>query len=606
MKDFLKYTLASCLGMVVAVVLLSIIGFISVAGFVSFLSSADEQVELPEEGVLELKLDGIVPEKTNNLSISPFAFSLEQQNVVGLQDLIRLIGHAKEDEKIKGIYINLTGTTLASASAYDLREAIEDFKTSEKFVFAYADNYSQGTYYLASVSDSVYIHPTGSIDFRGFGVTVPFLKGMLDKLGIEAQVFYAGDFKSATEPLRRKDISEENREQTHEYLRALYDIFLQDIAESRNTSPESLEKLADAFSIQFTDDAVNNGLIDRVVYKDQFISSVRKQINQDVDSEVKLISMNSYYKKHKKDIADISGEKEVAIVYLEGGIVVEGKDPGTISSERYVKLFQEIREKENIGAVILRINSGGGSALASDKIAREIQLIRDKGIPVVATMGDVAASGGYYIAAPANVIYAAPNTITGSIGVFAVIPQAEELMQEKIGLTFDTVATGPYATAFNVAEELSPTEKNYFQSSVDSIYQQFLRHVAQGRGMTVEEVHEVAQGRVWPGTKAIEINLVDEIGNLQQALDKGVELAELEDYKIREYPKTKNPIEMLLENFADGGSGGSPALQKELEAAISKSFPHYQIKKEYDNLKGIQMRLPYYLEFGKHSSSNMY
>jgi|SRR6056297_86021 len=605
MKDFFKYTLASCLGMVIALILLSIIGFISIAGFVSFVSSSDPSVDLPEEGVLELKLDDIVPEKTNNTDISPFSFSLDDQNVVGLQDMIRLIGYAKDDDQIKGLYINLSGTTLASASAYDLRAAIEEFKTSEKFVFANADYYSQGTYYLASIADSIYIHPTGSIDFRGFGVTVPFLKGMLDKIGIEAKVFYAGDFKSATEPLRRTDISEENREQTREYLRALYNIFLEDIAESRNTSPEALEKLADQFQIQFTEDAVANGLVDRVVYSDEFINAIRTEIHGKADDPVNIISMSNYYTKNKKEIANISGDKEVAIVYMEGGIVVEGNDPGTISSEKYVKLLREIRNKKNIGAVILRINSGGGSALASDKIAREIQLIRDKDIPVVATMGDVAASGGYYIAAPANVIYAAPNTITGSIGVFAVIPQAQELMQDKIGLAFDTVTTGPYASAFNVAEELSEAEKDFYQSFVDSIYQQFLHHVANSRGMPVEQVHEVAQGRVWPGKKALEINLVDEIGNMQNALDKGVELAGLEEYKIREYPKTKNPIEMLLENFGEG-NGTSPAIKKEIESFLSESFPHYQIKKEYESLTGVQMRLPYYLDLSKQSSSKIY
>jgi len=605
MKDFLKYTLASCLGMVIALILLSVIGFISIAGFVSFLSSSDANVELPEEGVLELKLDNLVPEKTNNVAVSPFDFAMNEQNVVGLQDMIRLVNHAKSDDQIKGIYINLSGMTLANASAYDLREAIEDFKTSEKFVFANADSYSQGTYYLASVADSIYIHPTGSIDFRGFGVTVPFLKGMLDKLGIKAKVFYAGDFKSATEPLRRTSISEENREQTREYLRALYNIYLQDIAESRNTTPEKLESLADNFSIQFTEDAINNGFIDRVVYQDEFVDIIRNEIQGDSSKPVNLISMEKYYSKHKKDIAKISGDKEVAIVYMEGGIVVEGEDPGTISSDKYVEVLSEIREKKNLGAVIIRINSGGGSALASDKIAREIKLIRAQGTPVIATMGDVAASGGYYVAAPADVIYAAKNTITGSIGVFAVIPQAQELMQEKIGLSFDTVTTGPHAAAFNIAEELSNAESKYFQSMVDSIYQQFLRHVADSRSMTVEQVHEIAQGRVWPGNKALEINLIDEIGNMQNAIDKGVELAGLEDYKIREYPKTKNPLEMLLENFSNSG-GSSPSIKKELEAVLAESFPHYQIKKEYDDLKGVQMRLPYYLNFSKQSSSRMY
>ena len=605
MKEFLKYTLASCLGMVVAIIILSVIGFISIAGFVSFLSSSEEQVELPEEGVLELKLDQIVPEKTNNAQVSPFNFSLEEQNVLGLQDMIRLIEHAKDDDKIKGIYINSTGATLANSTASDLRNAIQNFKESDKFVFSYADSYTQGSYYLASVSDSVYIHPTGSIDFRGFGMTIPFLKNTLDKLGIEAKVFYAGDFKSATEPLRRTDMSEENRKQTHEYLRALYNIFLEDIAESRNTTPEALEALADNFEIQFTEDAINNGLVDRVVYEDQFRTSVRKQIQDDPEKEVNIISLNKYYIKNKKDIANITGEKEVAIIYFEGGIDLSSDDPGTIGSKKYVKLLRKIREKDDIAAVLLRINSGGGSALASDKIAREIQLIRDKGIPVVASMGDVAASGGYYIAAPADVIYASANTITGSIGVFAVIPQVEELMQDKIGLTFDTVGTGPYASAFNLADELGETEKKYFQSSVDSIYKQFLQHVASSRSMSVEEVHEIAQGRVWPGNKAREINLVDELGSFFDALDNTIELADTDDYKIREYPKTKNPFEMLLENLGNSG-GSNPTLTKGIENALSETIPYYNLKREYESLKGIQMRLPFYFETYKQSNAYPY
>jgi protease-4 len=595
MKDFLKYTLASCLGMVVAIIILSIIGFISIAGFVSFLSSEEDQVSIPESGVIELKLDQLVPEKTNNAPISPFAFSLEQQNIVGLQDMIRLIQYAKTDDKVQGIYINLSGNTLSSASAYDLRKAIEDFKTTEKFVFANSDYYDQRSYYLASVADSIYIHPTGTVDFRGFGLMIPFIKGMLDKIGIEARVFYAGDFKSATEPIRRKDMSEANREQTKEYIRDLYNTFLNDIAASRNTTPEALEALADKFEIQFTEDALQHGLVDRIVYEDQFIDAVRKRVHDDSEKEVNIISINKYFVKHKKDIANISGEKEVAIVYFEGGIVVEGEDPATISSDRYVKLLREIREKDDLAAVVIRVNSGGGSALASDKIAREIQLIRDKGIPVVSSMGDLAASGGYYIAAPADVIFAAPNTLTGSIGVFSVIPQAQRLLQDKIGLTFDTVATGPFATSFNIVNDLSDKESSFFQSSVDSIYQQFLRHVAQARNMTVEEVHKVAQGRVWSGQKALEIQLVDEIGNMQDALNKVIEIAEISDYKIREYPKMKNPLEKLLENFGDGG-GSNPKLKKQAEAFLAETFPQYQIKKEYESMKGVQMKLPFYLQ----------
>jgi protease-4 len=593
MRDFLKYTLASCLGMVIALIVVSLLGFLGVAGFVSYVSSGGDQPELPEEGVLEIKLSDQIPDKTNNAQMDFTDF--EQGNIVGLQDIIRCIDRAAGDDMIKGLYINLNQNPLSNASSLELRNAIERFRDSTKFVFTYADYYSQSSYHIASAADSIYLNPNGALDFRGYGVLIPFFKDLLDKIGVEAQVFYAGDFKSATEPIRLDSMSEENRLQTKAYLRDLYDEFLADISESREISPAELESLADEFKIRQAQDALQYGLVDVIAYEDEFIDMVRRRINDDVEERVNIISLNSYYSKHKRKLLTDKGDDDVAIVYMEGSIIVQGEQAGMISSDQYVEIFRKLRRNDELKAVVIRINSGGGSALASDNISREIELLKDKGIPVVVSMGDFAASGGYYISAPGDYIYAEPNTLTGSIGVFAVIPNFNKLYNEYLGIQWDSVATGPYATSINAVQDLGEEEEKYFQSSVDSIYQRFLRHVARHRGMTPEQVHDIAQGRVWSGEDALEVKLVDSLGSLEDALNKAISMADLAEYEVKEYPRTKKPWEQIIAEFS-GEQDQKPKLQREMEQWLADQFPQYQLKMELSKLKGIQMRLPFYLK----------
>jgi len=594
MRDFLKYTLASCLGVSIALIILTLLGFLGVASFISFAASANgDQVELPSAGVLELKLGDIVPEKTNNAQMTSFSF--ENEDLLGLQDMIKLVKIAKEDDRIEGIYINMESSSLNRASSSSVRRALKDFKESGKFVYAYSLVYGQSNYHLASVADSVFMNPNGMMDFRGFGVTLPFLKNFLNKLGLESQVFYAGDFKGATEPLRRMDLSEENRLQIKEYLRDLYDVYLQEISSDRNISVTELEAIADEFKIRQAKDAVRLGLVDALLYEDEFIHQIRLRANKDSSEKVDLISLSKYYSKKKSSLRYDEGDLEVAVVYLEGSIVGQPDQPGSISEDKYMKIFKKIREDDENKAVVLRINSGGGSAIVSDNLSREIQLIKDQGIPVVCSMGDYAASGGYYLAAPADVIFAEPNTLTGSIGVFAVIPSAEKLMNDYLEIEFDSVGTGPYATSFSGTLALSEEEAQYFQSSVDSTYSQFLQHVAKNRSMTVEQVHEIAQGRVWSGMDAQKIGLVDSLGGLEQAIEEAVAMAELgTEYEIKEFPRLQNPLQQFIQELS-GNEGSKPKLKAELEQWLAEEFPQYQLKLQLEEMKGLQMRLPFQL-----------
>lgn len=591
MRDFFKYTLASCLGVVIAMIIVSLLGFLGVAGFVSYFSSGGEAPELPKEGVLEIKLSDEVPEKTNNTQMDYFQF--QTGDIIGLQDIIRCVDKAAGDDMIKGLYLNLSNNPLGNSSSLELRNALERFRDSSKFVFTYADYYSQNSYYLASAADSIYLNPNGALDFRGFGTMIPFVKDLFEKIGVEPQVFYAGDFKSATEPLRLDSMSKENRLQTKEYLRALYDTYLNEISETRDISMVELEKLADEFLIRQPGDALKYGLVDVIAYEDEFIDMVRTRINDDEEERVNIIGVHNYYSNHKSKLLTDIGDNDVAIVYMEGDIITEGTEGGIISSEKYIEILRDLGRNDELKAVVLRINSGGGSALASDNIAREIELLRNKGIPVVVSMGDFAASGGYYISAPADFIYAEPNTLTGSIGVFALILNMNTLLTEYLGIQFDSIGTGPYATAFTSVEALNEEESEYFQSAVDTIYQRFLKHVARHRGMTVSQVHEIAQGRVWSGTAALQNNLIDSLGSMDDALRKAIALAELEEYEVKEYPKTKKPIEQLLEEYTNQ-SQKQPKLQKELDEWLAEQFPQYKLKMELSKMKGIQMRLPFY------------
>ncbi len=548
MKEFFRSMLGSCLGVLVALLLVVLI----FVGIGVAASSGGSTEKTTQNGVLKINLSDALPEKTDNLEKG---FMNKSSTVLGLRDIVRLIEYAATDSEIKGIVLNANDIQVGQASLLQLRNALDAFKKSKKFIYAYADNYSQSSYLLSSVADSLFINPNGGIDVHGYGTVTPFFKNTLDKLGINFNVFYAGDFKSATEPFRRNEMSPENKLQTAEFLDGMLDIMKDKIAISRNISVDEVDRIMNTLDGRNATLSLKNKLIDASIYFDQFEAKVRKTIKIDEDSKINYLTMNDYH-----TLAALtekgSYKNKIAVVYAEGDVSYNNPQKGVIDNKQFLKIFDQIKRDDNIKAIVLRVNSGGGSALTSDIIWREIENAKRRGLPVIASFGDYAASGGYYIAAGADSIIAAPNTLTGSIGVFSMLPNIKKMMNEKIGITFDTVKTHKYAVNLSTVYELSDYEKKIMTESTDEIYKQFLIRVADGRGMKVEDVHKIAQGRVWTGNKAKELGLVDEIGFLSDAISIAAKKAKLSDYKIVEYPKIKKDIwQELIAGIAKSSSG---------------------------------------------------
>jgi protease-4 len=499
--------------------------------------------------VLKLSFDQVIPEKTNNTEAAMYNFS--DDPFLGLHEIANTIKLAKEDKNIKGLYLSMTSAGMGNAKAQYLRNAILDFKSSGKFVYAYSGNYgySQGGYYLASAADKVMLHPLGAVDLRGFGAEIPFFKDMLDKIGIKMNVFYAGKYKGATEPFRLNKMSDENRFQIKTYLLELYETFIVDIAKERKMDNSALKMAAENLSGRSADLALESKLIDAIKYEDEVFDEVRDQLDLDKEEKINFVTLDDYYESHHKDL-NLTAKSKIAVLYAEGEIRAGDETYGMITDEHYVDMLRKIRKDDKTKALVLRVNSPGGDAYVSDEIWREIQLVREAGIPVIASMGNVAASGGYYIACGADRIIAEPNTITGSIGVFGLIPNMSELMNDKLGIHFDTVGTAKYANG--VVSPFQPVGSNeaaIIQESINRTYEAFLGRVSQGRNMTRDQVHEIAQGRVWTGNKAKEIGLVDDIGNIDDAIRIAAEMAGVDDYRLTEYPKVKDPVQKLIEDM---------------------------------------------------------
>ncbi len=589
MGQFFKFVFASCLGVILASIAVTLIGSLVIGRMVA---KENASVDIKPNSVLELKFNEPIPERTNNL---PQDFSdFKTEKTLGLHDIVDAIEAAKEDDNIKGIFLNINGASGGQSTKSVIRDALIDFKESGKFIISYAKYYTQGDYYLASVADKVYLNPVGEFDFRGFGAQITFFKNMLDKLGVNMQVFYAGKFKGASEPYRRTNLSEANRLQIREYINSLYAVYLQNISESRGVSVAELEAIADEMKIREPEDALANKLVDVLGYYDEAISEMKVRVGLEDDDKLKKVSLGKYAKGVTSS-GKLSIKDKIAIVYAEGGIGLGEGDPGSIGDEKYMKILRKIRNDDKIKAVVLRVNSGGGSALASDNIWREMSLIKETGKPVVVSMGDVAASGGYYISCGADKIYAEESTITGSIGVVGAIPSTQKLMNEELGITFDTVKTGPFANGMSLVYDMSEEEKAITTEGIKNIYEIFLKRVAEGRGMTRDAVNEIAQGRVWVGPKAKEIGLVDEIGGLDDAIETAKELAGLEKYRTKEYPIIKEPIEQLIEDLM--GEKDTRAIQASIVKKEFKEFyPYYDKIKKLQDFKGIQMRMPFEVE----------
>ncbi|MCB0542910.1 MAG: signal peptide peptidase SppA [Lewinellaceae bacterium] len=591
MNQFFKFLFASCLGTALALLLLFFIGFSMLAGLAGK-ATEGKVVKVKPNSVLELEFKNLIPEKTNNTQLDPF--DLNQKSVLGLTDMITAIRHAKDDPDIKGIYINATYVMAGKATSATLRDALVDFKSSGKFIVSYANYYTQGAYYMASVSDNILLNPIGAVDFRGYSSMIAFFKGMLDKLDVQMRIFYAGKFKSATEPYRLEKMSDENRLQIRDYLSALYDIFISDIAASRGIEETELRQIADRFEGRSATTALQARLVDRIAYEDEALDLLKEKIGLEEKEKLNRISIEEYYESRAKKI-DFSTKDKIAVVYAEGTIMDGEKgEPGNIYDAQYVKILRKVRQDDGVKAIVLRINSPGGSVLASENILREVLLCKEAGKPVVVSMGDLAASGGYYIACQADSIFAEPGTITGSIGVFGMIPILQKTMKENLGISYDTVRTGKYSAFGTPFYDFSPDESAIIQTRVEAIYEDFLEKVAKGRHMTRDAVHEIAQGRVWPGLEAQKIGLVDGIGGMDRALAAAAKLAGVEKYRTTEFPRTKTGIEQLVDQLTHNDKDEN-IKSSLIRSELGEFYPLYKSIRDIRRSQGLQARLPYEL-----------
>lgn len=583
MKTFFKIFFASLLALIV----FTVIGLFILIGFISTATTSEVPV-VGSKAVLVLDLSVNFKEQAEE---DPFGglISSAEANTPSLFDVVRLIGEAKSDSAVKGIYILASDNANGFSSSEELRKAVLDFKKSGKFVIAYGETMTQKAYYVANAAERVYVHPQGGLEWSGFSSNLFFLKGMLDKLEIEPQIFYAGKFKSATEPLRETKMTEANRLQTSVWLGDLYSAFLKATSTARKIDTAVLHQLANDGDIQTAVDAEKYQLVDGLKYDDEVKGEILQRLKKGSGSSINFVTINEYAA--ATTLSDYSGSGKIAIIYAQGDIVSQEGDEEQVSSDVYKNVIRKARLDKDIKAIVLRVNSPGGSALASDVIWREISLAR-KEKPVVVSMGDVAASGGYYIACNADAVFANETTITGSIGVFSIVPNFESFLKNKLGITTDRVRTAPYADMGAGDRALTATEKRFFQAATDSIYNTFKSRVAEGRNKGMEYVDSIAQGRVWTGKRALEAGLVDKIGTLQDAVKHAAKLAKIEDdYRLREYPEKKNFLEQIMGDY-----------KRSIKTTLIKDeigVEQWQLMQQFKQVKQMvgepQARMPYFL-----------
>ena len=581
MGGFFKMFFASLL----ALIIFSVIGFFLFLVLIAGLAKSEAPL-VEKNSVLFINLGQLFKEQKLESPLAVFS-SNDELSVPGVYDVVRLIQKAAKDDKIKGIYLQSDINPNGFATSEEIRNALLAFKKSGKFIIAYSEIMNQKSYHVANVADKVYVNPKGFFDWAGFSSELLFLKGTLEKLDIEPQIFYAGKFKSATEPLRTDKMTPENKLQTSVWLGDLYSHFLIKASEQRKIDTATLHQYANEGAIQTPQDAVDKKLIDGVKYDDEIKDEIKEKLKLGKYDKINFISINSYFKSgsYKK----LTGEK-IALIYAEGNIVDGGSDQqGQIASAEYIKLIRKARLDKTIKAIVFRVNSGGGSALASETIWRELSLAKAEK-PVVVSFGDVAASGGYYISCGADSIFASETTITGSIGVFGIIPNMEGFFKNKLGVTFDGVKTAPYADLGAIYRPMNANEKKFVQQSIDEIYLSFKQRVADGRKRSVEYIDSIAQGRVWSGDRAIGIGLVDKFGGLQDAVDCAARMAKLKDYRLREYPEVQNVFDRLFGGAKDN-TLKTEMLRKELGEDQFKIYNEMLRVKQMTN--SPQARIPF-------------
>ena len=595
MKEFFKYTLATICG----IILLSIVGgIIFMISLVGIVASGNKTTTAPENSVFVLKLNATIQERANE--DNPFSILMGEidMDVMGLDDIVASIRKAKDEENIKGIYIEGGISSFdAPATAQQVRDALKDFKKSGKWIVAYSDQYMQASYYVASVADKVYMNRTGMLDFKGLGGKGEYMKGLYDKLGIKYQVAKVGKYKSYVERSTQTGMSDYDREQREAYTQGIWQHWLSDIAESRKVTAEQLNQLANDSIIGLADanDYVTAKLVDKLMYPDEVSKEIKALLKIDADKEISQLTLGDMINLPKKN--KDKGEK-IAVYYAYGSIV-DTEATGIFSSDHdivgktTVEDLNKLAKDDDVKAVVLRVNSGGGSANASEQIWHAIKELKTKK-PVVVSMGGAAASGGYMISAGADYIFAEPTTITGSIGIFGMIPNFSGLVTDKLGVTFDGVKTNKYTDYEEnlVLGKENSAEMRYMQSYVDRGYINFLDIVADGRKMTRDAVDSIAQGRVWLAKDALKIKLVDKLGSLDDAVKKAAELAKVKEYHMAAYPAPASWFDQLLSSSDKKGS----YLDDELRQTLGELYqPLLELRRDMQCSR-LQAKFPYQLE----------
>jgi len=582
MGQFFKFTLASLLGVLLAIILGVFIMFGMVAAIVS---SGDEETIVVENSIMKMKLDYQISDRKSNappslFSMSDFGFDPKP----GMDDILKAIEKAGKDDQIKGIYLSASSVMGGVAQIEEIRNALLQFKESGKFIIAYSTGYDQKGYYLASVADEVYVHPEGMLLFKGLASEMMFFKGTLEKLDVDMQIIRHGKFKAAVEPFILDKMSDANREQNTALLNSVWGDLLKGISSARNITLEELNKAADLLILDDPKKAVELNFVDGIKYPDEIKALLKEKTGKSEEDDLEMLSLTKYTSSAFFKKNEVAKDK-IAVIYAAGEIKA-GKGDDTYIGEKNIRAaLIKAREDGRVKAVVMRVNSPGGSALVSDLIWREVVLTKEEK-PVVISMGNVAASGGYYISCAADYIYADPTTITGSIGVFGMIPNISGFMTKKLGITFDEVATNENANYMTINKALSPYQREVIQNSVERVYDSFIGKVADGRNMTKEDVDRIGQGRVWSGTQALEIGLVDGLGGLNDAIAKAAELAELDTYKLKSLPVQKDPFQQILDDI----TGKSSSVF--MKYYMGEEFQYFQMIKDIENRDIMQARMP--------------
>ena len=587
MKQFLKYVLATVTGIVLVMVIMGVLGAISLVGMAAA-SAGNTQVE--ENSVFTLSLSGQLDERAASNPLSELTGQVSKN--LGLDDILTAIKKAKDNEDIKGIYLE-AGAFMADtpASAHAIREALLDFKKSGKWIIAYGDSYTQTTYYICSVADKLFLNPEGMVDWHGLSSSPYFVKDLLAKFGVKVQLCKVGKYKSAPEMLTADQMSEPNREQVTAYMSGVWKVMLNDVSKSRKISVDSLNAYADQF-IALADQQrlVQTKMVDKLLYTDEVKGEVKKMLKIDADDDISQLTLS--------EMSGVKGKKkegeQIAVYYAYGEIVDTGTgsamdDEHSIVANTVCKDLHKLMEDDDVKAVVLRVNSPGGSAYASEQIWRAVTQLKTKK-PVVVSMGGYAASGGYYISCNANYIYTEPTTLTGSIGIFGMFPDFSGLLKDKLGVKFDEVKTNKHAAFGTIARPFNDEELALLGNYIDRGYSLFRKRVADGRKLKVEQVEEIAQGRVWLGCDALPIKLVDAIGSLDDAVKKAAELAKLKEYHTSAYPNEPSWLDALLDT-----AGDKSYLDEQMEATLGEYYEPFKLVKNLNRQSAIQARLPFYM-----------